>query len=275
MYKTAFRIKNLEVQLTKVTPRTFNHIIVVAPFKLSEASIHSSVNPSAQICHLLNPLSLKKIKKSSRVLLGAINKINKHFSLNQESLAVGKPVSRTSISLKSPDGTSMPVYGEICIHSSFISQGYWNKSELSSKVFEYNNGVQPNSYLTGDMGRRLPSGDIQFCGRKDSQVKIRGYRVELGEIEFILMQHEMVGRCATIVVNTVHDELSLIAFYESSKIGTAINSLENELKKHVENELPDYMMPSRIINIPKLPLTLTRKIDKLALVEMFKTLDRY
>ena len=84
MYKTALSIKNLEVQLTKVTPNVFNHIIFVAPFKLSDACIHSFVKVSAQSFHLLNHLILNNIKKISRVLFGRINKTNKINSVNAQ-----------------------------------------------------------------------------------------------------------------------------------------------------------------------------------------------
>nr|AOE11843.1 hypothetical protein [uncultured bacterium] len=84
MYKTAFSIKNLEVQLTKVTPIVFTHIVVVAPFKLSDALIHSSVNDSAQSFHLLNNLILNNVKKISRVFFGRINKTNKINSVKMQ-----------------------------------------------------------------------------------------------------------------------------------------------------------------------------------------------
>ena len=84
MYKTALSIKNLDVQLTKVTPSVFNHIVAVAPFKLSDACIHSSVNVSAQRFHLLSNLILNNVKKISRVLFGLINKTHKINSVNTQ-----------------------------------------------------------------------------------------------------------------------------------------------------------------------------------------------
>jgi len=144
---------------------------------------------------------------------------------------------------------------------------------LNDKVFKLATEVNEKVYLTGDMGRILANGDIQYCGRKDFQVKIRGYRVELGEVEAVLVRHKLVGSCVTIVSKNPLGEAVLIAFYLGANKITAPEAIENELSIYLEAELPNYMMPTRIIKMDSFPLTVTRKIDKIKLSEQYEALS--
>ena len=116
-------------------------------------------------------------------------------------------------------------------------------------------------YRTGDLGRWLPDGNIEFLGRIDDQVKIRGYRIELGEIENVMVQ---TGLVSNVVVLPKHagNGLRLAAYYIPSKLFT-----RETAKKYLSWKLPDYMIPSIWVEMQSLPLTANGKIDKNALPE--------
>jgi hypothetical protein len=117
-------------------------------------------------------------------------------------------------------------------------------------------------YKTGDLGRWLPDGNIEFLGRNDFQVKIRGFRVELGEIEARLAEHESV-QDAVVVAREEGDDKRLVAYYtwreEAAEAGA------QELRAHLLAKLPEYMAPAAYVKLEKLPLTTNGKLDRKAL----------
>src|SRR5262249_6186966 len=117
-------------------------------------------------------------------------------------------------------------------------------------------------YKTGDLARYLSDGSIDFVGRLDTQVKIRGFRVEPGEIEAVLSEHSMVRQVAVVAREIVRGELQLVA-YVTMPHRTQAN--EQELRRFLNERLPDYMIPSAIVLMDALPLTPTGKIDRAAL----------
>ena len=104
--------------------------------------------------------------------------------LTRSGVPVGYPVEETEVLLLNDAGVATAVYGEIAIRSPYIALGYWRQPERTHAVFLPDpSGGDRRIYRTGDLGRMLPDGSLEFVGRKDFQMKIRGYRVELGEIE--------------------------------------------------------------------------------------------
>ncbi len=115
-------------------------------------------------------------------------------------------------------------------------------------------------YKTGNVGRYLPDGNIEFIGRVDQQVKIRGFRIETGEIESKLLSHANVKE-AVVVVNTDDNEnKQLCAYFVSDK-----ELYVKELRGYLAKELPDYMIPGYFIQVDKIPVNLNGKLDKKAL----------
>ncbi|MBD7913256.1 condensation domain-containing protein, partial [Clostridium cibarium] len=112
-------------------------------------------------------------------------------------------------------------------------------------------------YKTGDLARILPDGNIEFLGRIDSQVKIRGFRIELGEVENAILSNKKVKE-VVLVVNE-DDEKKICGYYTGAEIE------ELELRTYISNKLPNYMMPSFLMRLEKMPLTPNGKIDKKAL----------
>jgi acyl carrier protein len=119
-------------------------------------------------------------------------------------------------------------------------------------------------YRTGDLGRYLPDGNIEFLGRIDHQVKVRGYRIELGEIEAVLKQHEGVLDAAVVVRKDANGITNLVGYvvFEEGK-----PNLE-ELRNFLKTKLPGYMIPTALVNRPSLPITASGKVDRRSLAAL-------
>lgn len=192
---------------------------------------------------------------------GQFFKAANHNSGDDFSITLGNPVPGTQIFIIDENGNEAPlmVVGEIIVVSSFISPGYW-KDEKSNKDKFSVDSENGRIYFTGDLGRRLPSGMIEYIGRMDNQVKIRGYRIELGEIENIVIQYQDITQAAVLAIENAANE-KYIACYFSSRNPIDINGL----KKFLSEYLMDYMIPAYFRKLEKFPLTVSGKIDRRAL----------
>ena len=176
---------------------------------------------------------------------------------------IGRPVANTRIYILNDNLILMPVgvRGELCIAGDGLARGYLKKPELTSEKFvacPYNDGER--IYRTGDLARWLPDGNIEFSGRMDQQIKIRGFRIEIGEIESRLRRYDQVKEAAVIDLEDAKKEKYLCAYLVSNgKIS------RDDLRKHMLEELPAYMVPSYYIQLDRLPLTPNGKVDTGAL----------
>ncbi|MGX7000244.1 amino acid adenylation domain-containing protein [Caballeronia sp. KNU42] len=150
--------------------------------------------------------------------------------------------------------------GEICIGGMSVARGYLRRPDLTEQKFAPNPFSAGRLYRSGDLGRFLPNGEIEFLGRRDFQVKIRGYRIEAGEIESVI--------AAQPEVNGVHvgtckrqNGLALVAWYVSNNLDPEV------LRQRLANSLAHYMVPSFLIQVAALPLNLNGKIDRSRLPE--------
>ncbi|WP_262706173.1 MULTISPECIES: non-ribosomal peptide synthetase [Streptomyces] len=178
---------------------------------------------------------------------------------------IGKPIDNTRIHLLDdalrpvPDG----VPAQVCISGIGLARGYLARPELTQQRFiTEGTGSEPRMYLSGDLARRLPDGNLEFLGRIDDQVKIRGIRIELGEIETILNEHAAITQAAVTVREDDRGDKRLVAYVVPHSDG---RDLAVELRGHVEARLPSYMVPSAFIVLDKLPLTTSGKTDRRAL----------
>lgn len=151
--------------------------------------------------------------------------------------------------------------GEICIAGEGLARGYWQRPELTTERFVAD-PRRPGErlYRSGDLGRWLPEGGVEFLGRIDEQVKIRGFRVEPGEIEAILARFP--GMHQVVVIPRDH-ELGykyLCAYYTAGQPAAV-----TELRAFLGKELPEYMIPSYFIHLPEIPLTTNGKVDRRSL----------
>ena len=151
--------------------------------------------------------------------------------------------------------------GEICISGESLAIGYLNQPGLTDEKFIQWNHPEYGDlrlYKTGDLGRRLPDGEIEFLGRRDEQVKIRGYRVEPGEIEVFLNRQPDVQQSVVIAREDLPGEKKLVAYISSS--GGKKDMIQ--IRRAIEENFPDYMIPSAFVWMEKWPKTPSGKIDK-------------
>jgi len=185
------------------------------------------------------------------------------FSSANDQVSIGKPISNNFVYILDSDKHLCPIgiTGEICISGRGLARGYLNRAKLTEEKF-VNNPFRPQEkmYCTGDLGRWLPDGNIEFLGRLDDQVKIRGFRVESGEIEEKLKGYPSVKEAVIVARKNPENMTELTAYIVSDK-KFAISSL----RKHLKSKLPNYMIPSFFVILEKLPLTPNGKIDKKAL----------
>ncbi|WP_426577170.1 non-ribosomal peptide synthetase [Xenorhabdus stockiae] len=181
--------------------------------------------------------------------------------------SIGKPVANTRIYILDPNGQPTPlgVTGEIYIGGSGVSRGYLNRSELTAERFIADPFVtDPNArlYKTGDLGRWLSDGNIEYLGRNDFQVKIRGFRIELGEIEARLAQCAGVQQVVVIAREYDTADTRLVAYIvPDSDITPGIS----ELREQLSSSLPEHMVPSAFVMLEAFPLTVSGKLDRHAL----------
>jgi amino acid adenylation domain-containing protein len=180
-----------------------------------------------------------------------------------QTVPIGRPIANTRIYVLDSLGEPVPVgvAGELYIAGEGVTAGYVGQAERTAERFVSEHlGSDPASkmYRTGDLVRYLPDGNVEFLGRVDDQVKIRGFRIELGEVEAVLLRQGQVKQSAVLAVADERGERSLAAYVVSS-------ASVDELRNYLRSQLPDYMMPSAIIVLPKLPLNANGKVDRQAL----------
>ncbi|MHB9940925.1 hypothetical protein CF065_04670 [Clostridium sporogenes] len=181
------------------------------------------------------------------------------------NIPIGKPIANSQAYIVDRDFNLMPtgIYGELCVSGEGVAKGYLNKPELTLEKFIENPfEAGTKMYKTGDLARWLPNGDIEFLGRIDNQVKIRGFRIELGEIENRLLQHENIKEAAVSVKENKDSEKYICAYVVSEK-----NLEELDLKSHLKETLPEYMVPAYFAELEKMPLTANGKLNRRGLPE--------
>ncbi|PEU19015.1 non-ribosomal peptide synthetase, partial [Bacillus wiedmannii] len=176
---------------------------------------------------------------------------------------IGKPLNNTKYYVLNSLLELQPigVYGELYIGGCGVARGYLNKPELTNERF-VPNCFSPGEkmYKTGDLARWLPDGNIEFLGRIDNQVKVRGFRIEIGEIEAKLLGNEYIKE-AVVIDRIDNTGFTYLCAYVISQNELATS----ELRDYLSNYLTDYMIPSYIIQLDKMPLTPNGKIDRKAL----------
>lgn len=179
---------------------------------------------------------------------------------NAGKITIGKPIGNTKIHILDKYFMPLPigVSGEIFVSGEGLARGYLNKPELTDRSF-FNVAFisETRIYKTGDIGKWLPNGEIEYIGRNDSQVKIRGFRIELGEIEKCLLKLDDVKE-AVVISNQSNSERNYLCAYLT---GTEKVSIP-QLREHLSKYLPDYMIPARFAWLPSLPQTLNGKVNR-------------
>jgi amino acid adenylation domain-containing protein len=180
---------------------------------------------------------------------------------------VGHPVPNTQLYVLDAwlEPAPVGVAGELYIGGVGVVRGYLDQPDLTAARFlpDPHRGVAgARLYRTGDVGRRRADGEIDFLGRTDHQVKLRGYRVELGEIEATLRAHARVREAVVLLREDVPGQQRLVA-YVTGEDGA--EPTVAELREHVAEQAPDYMVPRAYVVLDRLPVTSNGKVDRRAL----------
>lgn len=209
------------------------------------------------------------------------------------SIPYGWPIQNIRCFILDSDFRPCPVGvdGNLYVGGICLSNGYCNEPALTAEKFlpdPFSEEPGARLYMTGDLARLWPDGNIEFLGRADQQVKVRGFRIELGEIETILSQYPIIQEVAVVAREYAAREKRLIAYlvprqreaYDES-MGSSLpewsggSALIRHLRQFLQERLPEYMLPSAYMLLEKLPLTTNGKIDRKALPEpLYEDTDR-
>ncbi|MGE5828991.1 MAG: non-ribosomal peptide synthetase, partial [Micromonosporaceae bacterium] len=182
----------------------------------------------------------------------------------EELTPVGRPVVNVTVYVLGPDDTLVPLGapGEIVFSGICVGRGYINDPVRTAQAYA-DDPFRPGQrmYRSGDFGRWLPTGSLEFHGRRDEQVKVNGIRIELGEVEARILDHPRVLAGAVIITPLPGMGKSLVAFYET---GDGLTG--DELRVHLQGQLPAAAIPARLFPVDRLPLNPNGKVDKKVLI---------
>jgi len=179
-------------------------------------------------------------------------------------VSIGQPIANTTAYVLDQDLRPVPVgvIGELHLGGDGLAHGYFNREDLNQERFitsPFGEQQGKRLYKTGDLARRLPNGDFAYVARMDTQVKVRGYRIELGEIEQSLAELETIAQAVVIVREDSPADQRLCAYLVASS-GMNLPELD-QIRAHLKDRLPTYMVPQTFIELDILPLTPNGKID--------------
>jgi amino acid adenylation domain-containing protein len=183
------------------------------------------------------------------------------------TISLGRPVRNTRLYVLDARFRPAPagVSSELFIGGDGVARGYLGRPGLTAERFlpdPFARRAGARMYRTGDLVRSRPDGGLEFLGRLDGQVKIRGHRIDIGEVEAALRQHPQV-QDAVVDARGPSDQRRLVAYVVPDNAGISTSSL----RSHLETKLPDYMIPAVFLEIGRLPLTPSGKVDRRALPE--------
>ncbi len=181
------------------------------------------------------------------------------------TIPIGRPIANTQVYVLDEWLQPVPTgaVGELYIGGDGVSAGYLDQPDRTEERFLPNPFAAGSKiYRTGDLARYLPGGEVEFLGRSDDQIKIRGFRIELGEIESVLLQRTDVKQAVVMAKDDKLGDKRLVAYVVADRAVTA-----EEIRTDLKAELPDFMVPSAIVLLTKIPLTPNGKIDRQALPE--------
>ncbi len=177
-----------------------------------------------------------------------------------ELVSIGHPIANTRVYVLDEHFQPVPVGidGELYIAGDGLARGYWQHPELTASKF-IETSFEDRLYRTGDVVRWRQDGRLEYIRRSDNQLKLRGFRIEAGEIETALQRHPGVQGAAVVVREDEPGDKRLVAYVVSADV------TEDQLRQTLATGLPDYMIPSRFVMLPALPLSANGKQDRSAL----------
>ena len=185
----------------------------------------------------------------------------------QIRVPIGRPLLNKTIYVLDEQLEPAPVGvpGQLYIGGDGLARGYINRPELTAERFipdPFSATAGQRLYDSGDRARFLADGAIEFLGRLDQQVKIRGFRIEIGEIEAILNEHDGISEAAVVVSQSGSGEQRLVAYV------VAAEGNGGDWRAYLKERVPEYMIPAVFVGLEEMPLTVSGKIDRQALVAL-------
>lgn len=177
---------------------------------------------------------------------------------------IGKPIANTRIYIMDAYMNPLPIGipGEICVCGMAVSKGFLHLDKMTAERF-VDQVVTPRKtdhlFRTGDVGKWMPDGNIEYLGRRDDQIKIRGYRVEPGEIEQVMQQSGLVRQSVVLLHEDKAGNQSLVGYVVADTFD------QEQLMNYLQANVPSYMLPSIIMPLKEMPLNANGKINKLLL----------
>ncbi|MCP5100774.1 MAG: AMP-binding protein, partial [Chloroflexi bacterium] len=186
-------------------------------------------------------------------------------NVNKEP-SLGWPIANTQAHVLDQQMQPVPIgiVGELYLGGDGVATGYLHRPELTAEKFikDVVGGGNGRLYKTGDLVRYRPNGELDFLGRMDHQVKVRGYRIELGEIEARLNQHSAIENNVVMALPDAHGTLQVVAYI----VLTSAHPIPaEEVRHHLRQTLPEYMIPALFVFLDQMPLTPNGKINRRAL----------
>lgn len=203
--------------------------------------------------------------------------------IEKENCPIGQPINNRKVYVLDEYRYPVPlgVAGELYIGGAGLARGYLNRDDLRAERFVENlfatesdieNGYT-RLYKTGDLVRWLPDGNLEYIGRNDFQVKIRGFRIELGEIENQLLKIEGINQVAILVKeNEETNSKYLVGYYVPQELG---KFKQENLLEELSDVLPEYMLPSLLVELESFPLTINGKLDRKKLSNITTNFSNY
>ncbi|MGB3182818.1 MAG: amino acid adenylation domain-containing protein [Cyclobacteriaceae bacterium] len=194
-------------------------------------------------------------------MIKTFHRINQPPQGAAEKIHVGKPISNTAILIMNDNLCGVGEIGEVYIRTPFLTKGYYKDEDRTAAVFIQNPMISDKKdiiYRTGDLGRYLPSGEIEILGRLDNQVKVNGIRVEPGEVETAMLSIKGVDETVVMSHTDEASNTELICYYTGEESSASLPGiLERSLNKDI--------IPSYFIKLEEIPLNINGKVDKKAL----------
>uniref|UniRef100_UPI002B40EA8B non-ribosomal peptide synthetase n=1 Tax=Xenorhabdus szentirmaii TaxID=290112 RepID=UPI002B40EA8B len=203
----------------------------------------------------------------TETVVGCITFDTHHQDDITDNVPIGQPIANTRIYILDAQSQPVPlgVAGEIYIGGAGVARGYLNRPALTAERFipdPFSAEPDARLYKTGDLGRWLPDGNIEYLGRNDFQVKLRGFRIEPGEIEARLTRCAGVQEAMVIAREDMPGEKRLVAYLRPQ---SGVELVPAELRQQLAQYLADYMLPGAFVMLERFPLTPNGKLDRKAL----------
>ncbi|MDN3578328.1 amino acid adenylation domain-containing protein [Chitinimonas viridis] len=182
---------------------------------------------------------------------------------DRKSVPYGKPLANQAFYVLTDDLVPCPVgvVGELHIGGIGVAREYYGDAERTAASYVTHPGLNDRLYKTGDIGRYLPDGNIEFVGRKDLQVKLRGFRIELGEIEAALSRHEQVADAVVMVLKD-HTGVQQLVAYICLEEKAGVVDWAQQLRGYLAALVPNYMVPAYYVLLDAFPLSANNKVDR-------------